>query len=476
MDSLAAAYWQAELGRFPESATIHGFAGPRNARLTDLSPRAAWDARLHELLRAAATVDAERLDPAGRVNLAMLREAASRQLAGRIWRRELWTVDQLNGPQVEFATLAALQPIGTATERAHLLARWRRMGPYLDQHVKNLRTGLDSGYVAARINVERVIDQLDRLLADPPDSSALSAPARRAGRAGAGGFNAAVHATVRRGIYPALRRYREFLRDDYLPRSRTEPGVSGIPSGAACYRALIRVHTSLNLSADSIHRIGLEEVAAIRREMLDVARRRFHSENLDSLLPALPLDTGLTFATRAEAFDTAEQAVARMERKLPELFGRLPRRRVVVQEMPAFEERDAPAAYYFPGTADGSRPGRYLVNTYDPRQRPRYTAEVLAYHEAVPGHHVQIALSQELPLPDFRRYGGGSTALVEGWALYTERLADEAGMYSSDLDRISGASTMRCSQTGRWRCRSWRSRYRPGSRPGGPQVESGDGA
>jgi uncharacterized protein (DUF885 family) len=125
-----------------------------------------------------------------------------------------------------------------------------------------------------------------------------------------------------------------------------------------------------------------------------------------------------------------------MQQKLPTLFGRLPRKRLVVERMPGYQEADAPSGYYFPGTPDGSRPGRYLINTYNPPSRPRFTAEVLAFHEGVPGHHLQIALAQELDLPDFRRYGDGQTAYVEGWALYTERLADEAGVYDSDLSRL----------------------------------------
>ena len=170
--------------------------------------------------------------------------------------------------------------------------------------------------------------------------------------------------------------------------------------------------------------------------MLEIVRRQFHTENLDSVLRAMPEDSTLTFAGRADVLAAARQATERMEAKLSSLIGRLPQRRLVVEEMPAYQEQDAPAAYYYPGTADGSRPGRYLVNTYQPRQRPRYTAEVLAFHEGVPGHHIQIALSQELPLPAFRRYGQGTTSLVEGWALYSERLANEAGMYSGDLDRL----------------------------------------
>jgi uncharacterized protein (DUF885 family) len=437
LDSLSEAYWQARLDRVPELATILGFGGPRNGRLEDLSPAGfeRWDERLRGLQRTAATIDAGRLDRAGRVNLEMLTDEIGNALAVRTCRRELWSVDQLDGPQVALADLAGLQPVATPADRALLLARWRRIGAYLGQHTANLQAGLDRGYGAAGINVERVIGQLDRLVAQPADSSPFFAPARRAGDT-APAFARTLRALVRDSVLPAFRRYRDFLATTYAGRARPEAGIRWLPDGVACYRALIRRHTSLDLSADEIHRIGLDDVAAVRKEMLDVVRRRFHTENLDSVLRALPADSTMTFATRAEVFATAQQAVGRMEAKLPELIGRLPKERLVVEEMPAYQEKDAPAAYYYAGSADGSRPGRYLINTSDPRQRPRYTAEVLAFHEGVPGHHVQLALSQELPLPAFRRFGDGNTALVEGWALYTERLADEAGMYSGDLDRL----------------------------------------
>ena len=437
LDSLADAYWQARLDRFPETATILGFSGPRNGRLEDLSPAGfeRWDERLRGFQRAAATIDAGRLDRAGRVNLEMLTDEIGNALAVRTCRREVWSVDQLGGPQVALADLAGLQPVATPAERALLLGRWRRIGAYLQQHTAQLQAGLDRGYGAAGINVERVIGQLDRLVAQPADSSPFYAPARRAGDA-APAFARTLRALVRDSVLPAFRRYRDFLATTYAGRARPEAGIRWLPDGVACYRALIRRHTSLDLSADEIHRIGLENVAAVRQEMLDVVRRRFHTENLDSVLRALPADSTMTFATRVEVFATAQRAVTRMEAKLPELIGRLPKERLVVEEMPGYQEKDAPAAYYYPGSADGTRPGRYLVNTSDPRQRPRYTAEVLAFHEGVPGHHIQLARSQELPLPAFRRFGDGNTALVEGWALYTERLADEAGMYSGDLDRL----------------------------------------
>ncbi len=439
VDRLADAYWQAQLDRNPEIATTNGFPGERNGRLTDLRPAAfdTYQRDLRELLRGAATIDPASLDRGGRMNLALLQEFLTRDLSTATCRRQLWEVNQQSGPQVSLLDLANLQPVSTDEDRRLVVARWSAMGSYFDQQVANLRTGMDSGLVAPRINVERVVAQLDNLLAVAPDSSPFLAPARRVPAAGAKReLTRALLPLVRDSILPAVARYRDFLRTELLPRSRAQPGLGALPEGAACYRVLIRAHTSLDLGADEIHQIGLSAVQSIRQEMAAVVRQRFHTENLDSVLAALRTDPAMAFTTRDQVFQAAVQATARMERKLPDLFGHLPVRRVVVERMPAYQEVDAPSAYYFPGAADNSRPGRYLVNTYHPSARPRFTAEVLAFHEAVPGHHLQIALTQELPLPAFRRYGGGVTAYVEGWALYTERLADEAGVYRDDLSRL----------------------------------------
>ncbi|MFI5235859.1 MAG: DUF885 family protein, partial [Gemmatimonadales bacterium] len=186
VDSLAAAYWQAELDRNPEAATVNGFPGPRNGRLTDLAPAAfdAYDARLRSLQRSAATIDSAGLTPLQIVTLRMLQESLTRDLSTRVCRAELWAVNQLDGPQVTLADLAALQPTATRDDRALLLARWRRIGAYLDQHVMNLRAGLAAGYTAPRQNVERVIGQLDQLLATPVDQSPLLPAAARPGAPG----------------------------------------------------------------------------------------------------------------------------------------------------------------------------------------------------------------------------------------------------------------------------------------------------
>lgn len=436
LDRLAADYWQATLDRYPERATLNGFPGERNGRLTDLRPAAfeAHDTRLRELLRGTAEVDPAPLPAAARTDLAMLQAGISNELAGAACHRELWEVNQQSGPQVALPTLAELQPVATPEDRERLLQRWKAIPAYLDQAAANLALGRDSGLVAPRINVERVLAQLDRLIAATADSSPLMAPAARA--RGDAAFAGQLRSVVADEIIPALRRYRALLKDQILPSARADVGISALPGGTACYRSLIRVHTSLDLGADEIHGIGLEAVSGIRQEMLAIARHHFGTSNLDSLIVALRTDPRQAFTSRQEVFNAAVAATRRMEQKLPTLFGRLPRRRLVVERMPRYQEADAPSGYYFPGTPDGSRPGRYLINTYNPPSRPRFTAEVLAFHEGVPGHHLQIALAQELALPDFRRYGDGQTAYVEGWALYTERLADEAGVYSGEVSRL----------------------------------------
>jgi uncharacterized protein (DUF885 family) len=209
-----------------------------------------------------------------------------------------------------------------------------------------------------------------------------------------------------------------------------------VPDGLACYDRLIKVHTSLPLAADEIHRIGLEEVARVRAEMTALGSKLFGTSDLAAIQKRLRLDAALYFGTRDAVENKAEQALRRAEAALPHWLGHLPRTPCVVKRVEAYEEKDTTIAYYRQPAVDGSRPGTYYINTYAPTTRPRYEAEVLAFHESVPGHHTQIAIAQEMSgLPEFRKHLG-PTAFVEGWALYTERLADEMGLYSNDLDRM----------------------------------------
>lgn len=374
------------------------------------------------------------------LTLAMLQAEVEKELHTAVCQTALWDVNPLGGPQVDLLRLPNFQPIPTPARGANLLARYRQMPGYVDTHVANLRAGLSRGYRAPRVAVERVIGQLAALGATPDSSLTLLDPLDQRPEAWPDAewaqYQADVHQVVRDEILPAYGRYLSFLREDYLPRARDVVGVAANPDGRACYQAQIRAQTSLDLLPEEIHRTGLREMERIHAEMREITRERFGTDSLQQVFATLRTDARYAFDSRDAVEAFARAAVRRAEAKLPEAFGLLPQKPVVVKRLEAFQEKDAPAAYYFAGAVDGSRPGIYYVNTYKPEARPRYTAEVLAFHEAVPGHHLQIAIAQELEgIPEFRKHAG-TTAFVEGWGLYSERVADEMGLYSDDLQRL----------------------------------------
>ncbi len=459
VERLADEYWEWVLREFPETGTYLG-GGRYDHRLSDVSNsartrREVW--RREFLARIDSASAGRRFAPAERITLALLREEVTKELATGVCELALWSVHPLGGPQVDLLRLAAVQPSESPAEGQALLSRYRAVPGYIASWIANLREGMERGYLAPRVAVERVVGQLQDLLDAreiyltvdtlivrednfPLGLSPLVmlAVTPREGWSGSSwaSFRRGVRDAVVGGVMPAFQSYLDFLRDEYLPRARREPGVAANPAGGSCYRAKIRAETSLELSPREIHRVGLEEMAKIHAEMRPITQRLFESEELQAVFATLRSDPNYSFQTREQIETAARSAVDRAGAALSGYFERLPEAPVVVRPLDRFEEEDAPAAYYFPGASDGSRPGRYRVNTYQPRSRPRYTAEVLAFHEAVPGHHLQIALAQELEgVPEFQRHAG-TTSFVEGWALYSERLADEMGLYSSDLDRL----------------------------------------
>jgi len=259
-----------------------------------------------------------------------------------------------------------------------------------------------------------------------------------------GRFLYATLQAVENEVYPAFAAYRELLLKEILPAARPDerPGLVELPGGAEAYRKLIWLHTSLPLAEcdpQAIHDVGLQEVARIRGEIAALGERLFGLREVSEIQARLRDDPELFFHDGADIVAVAESSLRRADERIGGYFGILPRAECVVLPIPDFEAKDSTTAYYrepAPPDSGVQRPGRYFVNTWAPETRPRYEAEVLAFHESVPGHHLQIAIAQELArLPAFRRYEG-CTAFVEGWALYTERLADEMGLYTSDLDRL----------------------------------------
>ena len=440
---LADEYWQAYLTFNPVFATS---IGDRrfDDRMDDPSPEAidAQRRRLAAFGDRTEEIELGALDGAELVTRSALLAQIQSDVAALETGLEEWTVDPLEGPQVVALDLEAIQPVSTADQARAMVARWRALGPWFDQGAANLRRGLAAGRVAVRTPVERAVDQIDGILRRPDAELPLLKPLEVAHpdwpaaerEAFADGLRSAVRDVVR----PALERYGAVVRDEILPAARPDEraGILHVDGGSDAYIRLIRLHTSLDLSPDEIHRIGLDEVARIDAELAELGGRVLGTTDPGAIRSRLRSDPALHFTTRDEVFATAEEALARARTAIPDWFGLLPVADCTVARMSEHEEKHSTIAYYRQPAVDGSRPGQYYVNTYAPETRPRYEAEALAYHESIPGHHLQIAIGQELAgLPEFRKHLG-PTAFFEGWGLYTERLSDEMGLYSGDLDRI----------------------------------------
>ena len=445
--SLSAEGWDSQMAAHPIYATA---LGDRrfDDRLRANGPGAlATDAtRLDAFLTRATAIEAEGLSAADRVTRSALVDFLRSELDLVESGVDAWMVDPLDGPQVAFLNVPSFQPVRTIAEGDALVARWQAIGPWIDRLVVTTREAMTRGTAAPQALVRNVVAELDDLLARPADDWPLVDPARDdhpdwpAGRHDS--FAAAVRSAVADGIRPAFARYRAFLADELGPVARDDerPGLSHLPGGAEAYARLVRAHTTLDLTPEEIHRIGLEATERIDAEFQELGGQLLGITDQPAILARLRSDPALHFATPAEVYGVAEASLARANEAIPAWFGRLPKAPCVVVEMGAHEAKYSTIAYYRQPATDGSRPGSYYINTSAPETRPRYEAETLAFHEAVPGHHLQIAIAQELEgLPAFRRLGG-PTAYVEGWGLYSERLSAEMGLLSGDMDRFGVAS------------------------------------
>jgi len=441
----AADYWELFLEANPLFATSIGDQR-FDDQLADPTPEGS------AIMRARFAALAERiaiLDPAGwpadaRVTHSALVESLSGDIAQLDTGLLDWNVDSLEGVPADFFNVPDYQRLDTPEDGRRLVSRWREMAAYTDAHLATLRRSLSEGRVACQASVARTISILEDVLGRPDDASPLMAPlASLAGRDGWSTadrerFAAALRDAVTNDIRPAFERLHDALVTEILPASRPNerPGMVFVVHGDEGYRKLIRVHTSLDLAPADLHALGLAEIARIDREITDLAGRVIGTTTLPEALAALRTDPSLYFSTREELYAASAASLARATAAIPDWFGRLPAAPCEIVRMGPHEEEHSTIAYYRQPAPDGSRPGQYYLNTAHPETRPRYELEALTYHESIPGHHLQIAIGQELPLAaEFRRHLG-PTAFFEGWGLYTERLADEMGLYSGDLDRI----------------------------------------
>ena len=437
VDQLAEDFWDRFLELSPLSATLigdHRF----DDRLPDPGPVGRARARdLATWVRdAAMAIPDTGLSVEERITRDMLRVVGEVFIEDDDQRIDtLQVVDQMAGPQTILPQLTQFQPADAPERFEAFTARLRAYPAFMAANRELIREALASGLTAPRIVAERTIAQLERMLAIPIDEAVVPAMAQVASDTD----REVVRQIVRDEVYPADAAFLEALKGDYLAATRTEPGIWSAPNGEAIYRAQIKHWTTLDLDPAEVHEIGLAELAAIEAERRTIARAAGFGDDTTAYRQALTVAPDNIPASRQALIDRAMDDIERANTAAAGAFGRTPKAGCRVLPVEEYKEKDAPPAYYFPPTPDGSRPGTYYVNTFDLESRLYSHLASTTYHEATPGHHFQIALEvEDTTLNRFRRFGGRLVggAYAEGWGLYSERLADELGLYRNEAERF----------------------------------------
>jgi uncharacterized protein (DUF885 family) len=390
-------------------------------------------------IAASDAIPEAELTPADRLNRDLFRRLYADRVAAYDYGAQYVSVSQQDGVQL-LDQLSELLPFASIQDFENWNARLSTLGPLIDQQIALLRAGVAKHLVQPRIIMERVPVRIEKLIVADPRQSTFYAPLVTMPQSIAVAEQTRLRNEAARAIQtevvPAYRRLLSYVKDEYLPVCRDSVGIWDTPGGAERYRERIRWHTTTELTADEIHELGLEEVARIRGEMLAVVNKLGYQGSLADFMQFLRTDSRFRYRDPQQLFTAYVLMSKRIDPLLPKYFGKLPRMPYGVRPIPEQSAPDQTTAYYEPAAIDGKRPGWYYVNLYKPEERPTYEIPALTMHEAVPGHHLQIALAQELgELPIFRRdlY---LTAYVEGWALYSESLGDEMGLYADPYDKF----------------------------------------
>ncbi|MFK8032358.1 MAG: DUF885 family protein, partial [Gammaproteobacteria bacterium] len=358
------------------------------------------------------------------ITQALLLEELEGQVVTRVCRNELWDVNQMGGWHSGFAQVAKLQPVGTPDLRQQSLNRWTKFSDFIDQETENLKTGLTLGFSAPKTVVQRVVDQIDGLIELDIESSPFYSPAARDDDAQ---FSKATRELVESRILPSLRRYRSYLAGPYMEQAREKLSVTVNPNGRECYDASLRSYTTLNRSAEDVYELGKQTVEANKAKVIKLGEASYGLTDFGQILERAKVDATDRFSTKEELLAFSRNAVERAEVEMSNWVGTMPEQPVLVVPFEEHEEGTGRSAHYRPGTDE--RPGEYRIPLHKPEEQSRGNAESTAFHEAWPGHHLQVAFGKSIegmhPVTDFIWFSGPG----EGWARYSEALAEEMGLY-----------------------------------------------
>lgn len=421
--------------RFPEEGLL---SGRRNVSLnyfSDVSFKAIedWQKEEDHFFESLSLLKEEELStPILQTSLKLFKQHLNSTKKARECKIPLWEVSPMTGWHIVMTSLAEVQPVGTNVLRRKALQRWNGFAELTTAEIENLKLGMESGFVAPKPPVQRVINQLEELINSPIESSPFYSLAKRDGDLE---FKAQVKSLIENTINPSLARYLNFLKSTYLDEAREEVGLSAFPDGEECYRHLVTLNSTLEISAEDIHQLGLQEVARVRSEVIAIGKKRYGLEDVKEIFAKANEEGSHVFKTEQDMLDYDFAALARVNEKIPNYFKQVPKSEATIKPYPLHRAKNgAPGEYQAPGE-DGS-PGIFFINTYQPENKSRMDLEATLFHELVPGHHFEVALLYEnKAIPSLNKYLWNS-GFGEGWGLYAERLADEMGLYQDDVSKL----------------------------------------
>ena len=438
--------WQYRLQTNPLFATSVG-VHVYNDQLPEVSVAAAHAEREQEeaFLEQLQNIDRSALDRDDQVNYDIFAQVLQRRIAEHDFRTYLMPISNRSGFHISFPQLADRMPLNTVADYEDFIARLQAFGRYTDEHITIMRTGIEEGYVLPVIVLEDAQDAITPHIVDDPTDHQLydafeSFPSRISEEEQER-LQDEGKAAIMEAVVPGYEAFLEFMEGEYIPASRETIAAADLPDGEDFYSHRVWYFTTLDLTPEEVHQTGLEEVERIRNEMMKIVEAEGFDDDFDAFVEFLRTDDQFYADTPEELMKEVAYVLKKMDGALPELFATLPRMPYGIRPVPDYIAPRTTTAYYQRPAGDGTRAGFYYVNTHDLASRPLYEVEALSLHEAVPGHHLQIALQQELEdLPPFRRFSS-FTAFVEGWALYAERLGLEVdGFYEdpySDFGRLT---------------------------------------
>jgi len=438
-------YWEDRLKHDPEFASSIGDKH-YNDQIDDYSVKAYNDTleREQNLLMRLADIDVNGLTDQEKISRDLLLRQFTEDQEAAAFKEWEMPIDQRSGFYLDYPQLAAQLTFTEVKDYDDWIARLHAIPHAFEQVSANMAIGMEDHRVPPKFLLQKALDEVNTLAHQKPEDSPLALPLKK--------FPASIPAAeqerikdemlaaIGREVLPAYLRFARFLEVSYVPAGRDEPGLSALPDGKKYYAFLIRRITTTQLTADQIHQIGLDEVKRDEAEMLTIAQKLGFAD-LKTFRASLKTNPKLKPASREALLDAYRGYLGPMQAKLPQIFGRLPKAKFEVVPVPDFMEKSAAPAYYEHPAPDGSRPGRLFINTYNAQDRNLYSVEDIAYHEGIPGHHLQISIAQEAEgLPSFRKYVH-YTAYTEGWGLYAEGLGKDVGFYQdpySDYGRLEG--------------------------------------